>query len=164
MSGKLRTTGNSQRWVFCLMTLWINTAQSKKGVHIIGPMEYIIIKHNFIIIQACTSLSGKDALAMSSKARIEEMVNKNSRIWPLSFSEIQTCWKIYNDDGFGVEKEDSQEWVKCEKTIRTEILWLGPWLEKGRKRRKTLGGKNCLLTIDQLKRYNVLAALKKAGY
>jgi hypothetical protein len=143
------------------------------STHLIQPLDIAIFKpfktalkrrmEKFMIDNAVTAFSKKDAIEVTSDAWVEGVVNKGeiivsgfraSGIWPVSFPSMQHRWRLYHNGGINLASVPVAPWITARENIRTEILSLPPPVDRTRKRRKTLDVNNRLLTREQLNSYD----------
>ena len=95
----------------------------------------------------------RDAMNIESKAWREGVLDKTTNIdsgfraaglWNFSFPAIYIWLTLFKKGGI-VLSEDNPTWVRCQETVRMEVLSLPPGIDRGTKRRRTFDVKNPLL-------------------
>ena len=79
-----------------------------------------------MIDNACTSFTKKDAIAIASEAFVEGVIDKKENIiagykaggiWPVSFPQMQSRWKLFNVGGVDSTKVSVAPWITAHEVI-----------------------------------------------
>jgi len=143
------------------------------ATHLIQPLDIAVFKpfktvlkqrmEAFMIENASTSYSKKDAIEISSAAWTEGIINKAenivsgfkaSGIWPPSFVMMQKHWRLYHNGGVNSQKVEVESWLKTREDFRNEMLLFPAHIDRTKKRRKTLDANNRLLMQEQFNLYD----------
>ena len=124
------------------------------------------LKHQiekFMIKNARTSFTKTDAIAIASIGFEKGIINKPELffagfkaggIWPVSFPQMQSRWRLFHNGGVDSTELSMAPWITTREVARTEILSLPPNINWTRKIRKTLDVNNRLLTREDLNKYD----------
>ena len=106
--------------------------------HLIQPLDILVfkpfkteLKHQikkFMIGNACTSFTKKDAIAIASIRFEKGIINKPEnivagfkagKIWPVYFPQMQSWWWLFQNGGFDSTKLSISPWITTRKVART---------------------------------------------
>ena len=112
---------------------------------------------DFMLGIAITTILKKYAVTIVPKAWKEGILDKTTNIAsgfrsaglrPLYFPAMQGLPKLFKD-GSIANSEENPTWMRCQETVRTEVLSLPPAIDRRLQRRRKIDVNNLLLSREQ---------------